>query len=80
MTLAFYLFHMPMLTLLGVDATTWTTWLLSVVGALVMTLLLATGAHLALEVPAQRWLRARLSVRSRVPGRRMAVERVETAP
>jgi peptidoglycan/LPS O-acetylase OafA/YrhL len=77
---AFYLFHMPMLTLLGVDTTTWTTWGLSVAGALAITLLLATGAHLAIEVPAQRWLRTRLSIRSRVPGRRLAPEPVETAP
>jgi peptidoglycan/LPS O-acetylase OafA/YrhL len=77
---AFYLFHRPILSLLGVDTTSWTTWFLSVVGALAITLLLSAGAHLALEVPAQRWLRTRWSIRSRVPGRRPVPEPVETAP
>ena len=60
---AFYLFHLPILELVEINIGDGRVWLMSAVSGLVLTLLVSIGAHLAIEVPAQRWLRHRLSSR-----------------
>lgn len=58
---AFYLFHVPLLKMIAVDASTWESWLLTSAAALGLVVIVAAGAHVAIETPAQRWLRRRLS-------------------
>lgn len=58
---AFYLFHAPMIDIVGMDPGLVRTWAMSAGASLVLALLVATGAHVAIEVPAQKWLRRRLS-------------------
>lgn len=57
---AFYLFHVPMIETIGVDTSSVGSWGMAATAMLGVVLLVAIGAHFAIEVPAQRWLRRRL--------------------
>jgi peptidoglycan/LPS O-acetylase OafA/YrhL len=55
---AFYLLHYPLLGRLDLGVPDgWRGWVFEVTLQFVIILLLAIGAHLAIERPAQRWLR-----------------------
>lgn len=58
---AFYLFHYPILELADVNFGDGLVWAMGATTALTLSVLVAIGAHMAIEVPAQRWLRHRLS-------------------
>jgi peptidoglycan/LPS O-acetylase OafA/YrhL len=61
---AFYLLHMPLLSRLSAgEPTDGVEYVLVTALLFVLVLMMATGAHLIVERPAQRWLRARLSPR-----------------
>ena len=63
---AFYLLHLPLLGLLHIEAPpTWAAWAFITGLMFVMVLLVAVGAHVAIERPAQRWIRRTLDHKRR---------------
>lgn len=58
---ALYLFHWPLIQICGIDTMSVGSWLATSAVAFAVALLVATGAHLAIEVPAQRWIRSRFT-------------------
>lgn len=76
---AFYLLHAPMLANSGIDTiTSSNVWILTVGSQFVIILLAAIGAHVIIERPAQRWLRARLDHRKLPTDKLEVIEHVGT--
>jgi len=61
---AFYLLHVPLIGVLRIDGpNTWMGWVVTTGLLYLVILLVAVGAHVVIEVPAQRWLRRTLDRR-----------------
>ncbi len=67
---AFYLFHVPLLVRLGLGPVErWYGFVFITTLEFSMILLVAVGAHVVIELPAQRWIRRTLDRRARVAHR-----------